>query len=99
MARRCELTGKGVLYGHHVSHSNIKTKRRFLPNVQTVSLRSDALKRAVTLKISMNALRSVEHNGGLDNFLLKSKADAMSLKARRLRRDVERARAAEAPAA
>ncbi|MBM3489770.1 MAG: 50S ribosomal protein L28 [Alphaproteobacteria bacterium] len=99
MSRRCELTGKGILYGHNVSHSNIKTKRRFLPNVQTVSLRSDALKRSVTLKISMNALRSVEHNGGLDGFLLKADNEVLSLKARRLKRDVVRTQSGETPAA
>lgn len=75
MARRCELTGKGVQVGHKVSHSNRKTKRRFLPNLVNVSLMSDALGRPVRLRLSANGLRSVEHNGGIDAFLLKT-ADA-----------------------
>ena len=72
MSRRCELTGKGALVGHTVSHSNIKTKRRFLPNLVNVTLRSEALGRAVRLRISANALKSVDHRGGLDAFLLKA---------------------------
>ncbi len=92
MARRCELTGKAVQSGHNVSHSNIKSKRRFLPNVQETSLLSDALKRSIRLKISMAALRSVEHNGGLDNFLAKARDTDLSLKARRLKKQVLAAR-------
>lgn len=95
MARRCELTGKAVQSGHNVSHSNIKTNRRFLPNVQHTSLLSDALKRSIRLKVSMAALRSVEHNGGLDNFLAKADDADLSLKARRLKKQVLAARAAE----
>ncbi len=71
MSRRCELTGKGVLTGHLVSHSNRKTKRRFLPNLCNVTLLSDTLGRSVRLRVSANALRSVEHRGGLDAFLIK----------------------------
>jgi large subunit ribosomal protein L28 len=95
MARRCELTGKGVQSGHNVSHSNIKTKRRFLPNVQETSLLSDALNRSVRLKISVAALRSVEHNGGIDNFLAKSRDADLSLRARRLKKQVLASRAAQ----
>ena len=73
MSRRCELTGKAVLSGHLVSHSNRKTKRKFLPNLCNVTLLSDTLKRSVRLRISANALRSVEHRGGLDAFLAKAK--------------------------
>ena len=73
MARRCELTGKGVLTGNNVSHANNKSKRRFLPNLKSVSLISDALSRTVRLRISTSALRSVEHRGGLDAFLAKAK--------------------------
>ena len=69
MSRRCELTGKGAQVGHKVSHSNIKTKRRFLPNLLNVTLISDALGRWVKLRVSANALKTVDHRGGLDAFL------------------------------
>ena len=72
MARRCELTGKAVLSGNNVSHANRRTKRRFLPNLCNVTLASDALKKRVRLTISAQALRSVEHRGGLDAYLLKA---------------------------
>jgi large subunit ribosomal protein L28 len=88
MARRCELTGKSVLSGHNVSHANNKTKRKFRPNLAHVDLISDKLNRTVRLKISRNALRSIDHNGGLDTFLLKQKDDNLSLRARRLKREV-----------
>jgi len=96
MARRCELTGKAVLVGHKVSHSNIKTKKRFLPNLNQVTLLSDLLGRSVRLRITAHALRSVEHRGGLDAFLMKSSDDDLSLKARELKRQVEKAREASA---
>jgi large subunit ribosomal protein L28 len=73
MSRRCELTAKGPMVGHKVSHSNIKTKRRFLPNLVNVTFLSDALGRPVRLRVSTNALKSVDHRGGLDAFLLKAK--------------------------
>ncbi len=88
MARRCELTGKGVLTGNNVSHANNKSKRRFLPNLKSVSLMSDALNRTVRLRISIAALRSVEHRGGLDAFLVKAREDELSDRARKLRNDV-----------
>jgi large subunit ribosomal protein L28 len=88
MARRCELTGKAVLVGNNVSHANNKTKRRFLPNLKNVSLLSDALERSVRLRISMAALRSVEHRGGLDAFLLKAGDDELSPRARLLRKEL-----------
>jgi large subunit ribosomal protein L28 len=88
MARRCELTGKAVLVGNNVSHANNKSKRRFLPNLKTVSLMSDALQRTVRLRISIAALRSVEHRGGLDAFLVKAREDELSDRARKLRKDV-----------
>ena len=72
MSRRCELTGKGPMVGHKVSHSNIKTKRRFMPNLCNVTLTSDILGRSVRARISANALKSVDHRGGLDAFLLKA---------------------------
>ena len=96
MSRRCELTGKGVQVGHKVSHSNIKTKRRFLPNLLNVTLISDALGRSVRLRISANALRSVDHRGGLDAFLVKAKGDELSRRALELKRQVEKKRAAAA---
>ncbi|MFT6559374.1 MULTISPECIES: 50S ribosomal protein L28 [Sneathiella] len=91
MARRCELTGKGVQAGNNVSHAHNKTRRRFLPNVQDARLMSDALGRSFSLKVSAAALRSVEHNGGLDNFLLKARDEKLSLQARRVKRDVKKA--------
>ena len=88
MSRVCELTGKGRQIGHKVSHANNKTKRTFLPNLQNVTLLSDALGKGVKLRVSTHGLRTVEHNGGLDNWLLKTSDDDLSLKARRLKRDV-----------
>jgi large subunit ribosomal protein L28 len=93
MARRCELTGKAVQVGHRVSHANNKTKHRFLPNLKTVSLISDALKRTVRLRISVAALRSVEHRGGLDAFLVKAKDGELSARAQVLRKDIMAKRA------
>lgn len=88
MARRCELTGKAVLAGNNVSHANNKTRRRFLPNLCTVSLLSEALDRKVRLKISAAALRTVEHRGGLDAFLLKAREKDLPHKAIMLRREI-----------
>lgn len=90
MARKCELTGKGVQSGHLVSHSNRKTKRKFLPNLCSVTLQSDALNLAVRLRVSANALRSVEHRGGLDAFLIKASAEELSTNARALKRQIEK---------
>jgi large subunit ribosomal protein L28 len=94
MSRRCELTGKSALVGHKVSHSNIKTKRRFLPNLLNVTMISDALGRSVRLRVSANALKSVHHRGGLDAFLLKAKDDELSPKVRELKRQITKKRAA-----
>jgi large subunit ribosomal protein L28 len=100
MSRRCELTAKGPLVGHKVSHSNIKTKRRFLPNLLNVTLMSDALGRAFRLRISANALKTVDHRGGLDAFLAKAKADQLSPKALKLKTEIAKKLAgAEAKAA
>jgi large subunit ribosomal protein L28 len=90
MSRRCELTGKSALVGHKVSHSNIKTKRRFLPNLVNVTLISDSLGRSVKLRISANALKSVDHRGGLDAFLLKAQDETLSPKALELKRQVKK---------
>ena len=91
MARICELTGKGRQVGHNVSHANNKTKRTFLPNLQNVTLLSDTLNRGIKLRVSTHGLRSVEHVGGLDNWLLKTSPDDLSLRARRLKREIEKA--------
>ena len=90
MSRICELTGKGRQVGNNVSHANNKTKRTFLPNLQNVTLMSDALGTSVKLRVSTHGLRSVEHNGGLDNWLVKTSDDDLSLRARRLKRDVKK---------
>ena len=88
MARVCELSGKKVMTGNNVSHANNKTKRKFLPNLNNVSLVSEKLDLIVRFKVSANALRSVEHAGGLDNFLLKSKDNNLSPKAKRLKNKI-----------
>jgi large subunit ribosomal protein L28 len=99
MSRRCELTGTGRQIGHRVSHSNIKTKREFQPNLVNVTLASDALGQSFRLRVSAAALRSVEHVGGLDNFLLKNDAEAMSPRAGKIRRDLKKKLAGEPAAA
>ena len=88
MARRCELTGKGVMTGNNVSHAHNKTRRRFLPNVQETKLYSESLDRTMRFKVTAYALRSVEHNGGLDNFLLKAKDAQLSAGALRIKREL-----------
>jgi len=88
MARVCELSGKKVMTGNNVSHAKNRTKRKFLPNLNNVSLVSEKLDLTIRFKISANALRSVEHAGGLDNFLLKSKDDSLSPKAKRLKNKI-----------
>lgn len=93
MSRRCELTGKAVLVGHKVSHSNIKTKRRFLPNLCNVTLRSEILGRNVRMRVSTNALKTVDHRGGLDAFLLKARDGELSPKALELKRKIKAAAA------
>lgn len=98
MSRRCDLTGKAVLTGHLVSHSNRKTKRRFLPNLCNVTLQSETLNRSVRMRISANALKSVDHRGGLDAFLKKARAEELSPLALELKRQIAKAQA-EATAA
>jgi len=90
MARRCELTGKGVQTGNNVSHANNKSRRRFLPNVREVVFMSDALRRNVRLKVSAHGLRSVEHNGGIDAWLLKTADAKLSPDAVRLKRALKK---------
>ena len=87
MSRRCQITGKGVLSGNNVSHANNKTRRRFLPNIQESSMLSDILGASVTMRMSTRGIRTVEHNGGIDAFLLstpnrKLPPEAMTLKRR-----------------
>ena len=96
MSRICELTGKGRQIGHNVSHANNKTKRSFLPNLQNVTLLSDTLQRAVRLRVSTNGLRSVEHVGGLDQWLLKTNDSKLSPRVVRLKREITKK---QAPAA
>jgi large subunit ribosomal protein L28 len=96
MARRCGITGKGVQVGNNVSHANNKTKRRFLPNLQTTRLLSDALGQQIRLRLSVNAIRTIEHNGGLDAYLLGTTDTKLPVDARRLKRRIEKAAAAKA---
>ncbi|MBO0902603.1 50S ribosomal protein L28 [Jiella sonneratiae] len=98
MSRACELTGKAVQTGNNVSHANNKTRRRFLPNLCNVTLISDALGQRFRLRVSAHALRSVEHRGGLDAFLLKADEKELSQRARLLKRQIAK-KVAEAPAA
>jgi large subunit ribosomal protein L28 len=95
MARKCPVTGKGVQVGHNVSHSNIKTKRRFLPNLQTTSVLSDTLG-AVRLRLTAAALRTIEHRGGLDAFLRSAPDRELSPEIRRLKNRVAAAAAKKA---
>lgn len=98
MARRCAVTGKGVLSGNNVSHSNIKTKRRFLPNLQVTSLLSDSLGQMLRLRLSVKGLRSIEHRGGIDAFLTTTPDSELSLEARRMKKRIQKALAAKAAA-
>ena len=91
MARRCAFTGKGVMSGNNVSHANNKTRRRFLPNIQQTAMFSDALGRMVRLKLSTRAIRTIEHNGGLDAFLLSTPDRKLGLEAVRLKRQIRKA--------
>ncbi|MFV0333359.1 MAG: 50S ribosomal protein L28 [Tropicimonas sp.] len=91
MSRVCELTGKGPMVGNNVSHANNKTKRRFLPNLQDVTLMSEALGRSFKLRISSSALRSVDHRGGLDAFLAKASDADLSVRALKIKKDIAKA--------
>ena len=96
MARRCGITGKGVLTGNNVSHANNKTRRRFLPNLQETSFWSDVLGSAVKIRLSTNGIRTIEHNGGLDSFLLGTPDRRLPVEAITLKRRIERAKAKKA---
>ena len=97
MARRCELTGKGVLVGNNVSHANNKTKRRFMPNIQSRRLYSEALGETVRVKIALNTLRTIDKHGGLDGFLMTRKDRELPVNLRRMKKRLEE-KAAAAPA-
>ena len=90
MSRKCELTGKAVMTGNNVSHANNKTKRKFLPNLQAVSLYSEKLSKKIKFKVAISTLRTVEKKGGIDNFLIKSKSQNLSSSARKYKKDIEK---------
>lgn len=93
MARRCGVTGKGVMTGNNVSHAHNKTRRRYLPNLQSTSVYSEALGRMVRLRLSTTALRTIEHKGGFDAFLLGARTPALPMNLRRLKKQIEKAHA------
>lgn len=99
MSRRCELTGIGPMVGHNVSHSNIKTKRRFLPALATTTLHSESLGQAFRLRITNAALRTLDFKGGLDAFLLKARDEGLSARARKIKKQVKAKLATAAVAA
>tara|TARA_R110002110_G_scaffold85816_2_gene223602 strand:- start:194048 stop:194341 length:294 start_codon:yes stop_codon:yes gene_type:complete len=96
MSRRCAITGKGVLTGNNVSHAHNKTRRRFLPNLQTTTLYSETLSRGVRLSLSARAIRTIEHKGGVDAFLRGTSASKLPRELRSMKRDLEKRAAAEA---
>jgi large subunit ribosomal protein L28 len=98
MAKRCQITGVGVQTGNKVSHSNRKTRRRFVPNLQAVSLLSAALGMPVKLRITVATLRTIDHNGGIDDYLLSTMNQNLTPEAVKLKRKIRKARAAAAPA-
>ncbi|WP_292285919.1 50S ribosomal protein L28 [Marivita sp.] len=96
MSRICELTGKGPVTGNNVSHANNKTRRRFLPNLNDVTLQSETLGRGIKMRISAHALRSVDHRGGLDKFLAKAKDTELSANALKVKKEIAKAQTAQA---
>ncbi|PIE08468.1 MAG: 50S ribosomal protein L28 [Rhodobacterales bacterium] len=96
MSRVCELTGKGPMSGNNVSHAHNRTRRRFLPNLNDVTLVSEALGKSFRLRISASALRTVDHRGGLDAFLAKAKDAELSANALKIKKDIARAQATKA---
>jgi large subunit ribosomal protein L28 len=96
MSRRCQITGKGVLTGNNVSHANNKNRRRYLPNLQETSLLSDVLGGPVRMRVTTNGIRTVEHNGGLDAFLLSTPNRRLPLEAQALKRRIQRAQVKKA---
>ena len=94
MAKRCQLTGKSVMYGNNVSHANNRTRRRFLPNLQSASMQSDILDRKISLRVSTSAMRTVEKHGGLDAFLAKAKDGELSDNALKIKKEIAKAQTA-----
>ena len=95
MAKRCQITGKTVMSGNNVSHANNRTRRRFLPNLQTMRMQSDILGRKISLRVSTSAMRTVEKHGGLDSFLLQARDAELAEEARGLKREITAARVSE----
>lgn len=95
MARRCAVTGKGAMSGNNVSHANNRTRRRFLPNLQETSVLSDALGRMVRMRISIQGLKTIEHNGGIDVFLMNTSNRKLSGEFLKLKRSIAKALAAK----
>ena len=93
MSRRCELSGKGVLTGNRVSHSNIKTRRRYLPNLNPVSLESETLGQSFRFRIAASTLRTVDHRGGLDAYLAKARDEELSPRALKVKKEIAKAQA------
>ncbi|MEO0411890.1 MAG: 50S ribosomal protein L28 [Pseudomonadota bacterium] len=98
MARVCELSGKRPMVGNNVSHAKNRTRRRFLPNLVKASLMSESLGKSFKFRLAASTLRTVEHRGGLDMYLAKAKSDELSIKARRIKRDITKASASKAAA-
>lgn len=96
MSRVCELTGKGPMVGNNVSHAKNRTRRRFLPNLNDVTLQSETLGRGIKLRITASALRSVDHRGGLDAYLAKAKDTELSANAQKVKKEIAKAQAASA---
>ena len=96
MAKKCELTGVGPMYGNNVSHSNQKTRRRFVPNIQSVSVASDALGRSFSLRLTAATLRTIDHNGGLDTYLTSTSSTKLTEEAVRIKRMIKKAIAEKA---
>ncbi len=94
MSKRCEITGKGVQTGNNVSHSNRKSRRRFMPNMQQVTLMSDALGQSIRMRVTVSTLRTIDHNGGLDQYLMNTHSAKLSEEARMLKKRIVRAQAA-----
>lgn len=92
MTKKCDITEKGVMTGNNVSHSNRKSRRRFMPNVQNVTLTSDILGQNIRMRVTTSTLRTIDHNGGLDGFLLKTHSSKLSEEARKLKKRIVRAR-------
>jgi len=93
MARKCDLTGRGVQTGNNVSHAKNRTRRRFLPNLQVASLESEALGHSVSMRVCASTIRSIEHNGGLDAYLLGTANRKLTTEAQKLKRRIQRAAA------